>query len=968
MMQPINLTHGMLNDDGLVDLVIVGLEGVRLQFGAGDGTFHDAGLFPHSGPVAGALLADLDGDGHHDLCLSNVQVITIYRGDGAGGFQEVSSLNAPTWSMMAHDLDVDGHVDLIAADYTTGHALVYFGPLIEPTVHLRISPAPIPRSIVVSDLESPLTLPVGANPRDLLVADLDGNGHLDVAVANEGSNSISIVRGLGGRTFLPKIDFLVGTRPSEIEVGDFNGDGRLDLATAHNPRFTGIGSQDTSILLGDEQALFEPERRIEVLSISSTAGDFEGNGRDDLAIGSFRSLAVLLGDDDEIPGRLPVFVNTGPVVTFELGDFVKDGIPDIAHIAAPSAFLAYFRILPGLGGGRFDATTVNHFVDAFGMSIGDMNNDGFLDALIPADGARLVSLLGDGSGGVHEILSQLPTASISVGLGDFDRDGWTDALQSRFDSDLAFSRGNGDGTFETAVIVATGVAAASDIKVGDLNDDGKLDGVVVSGTHPSGPRSLFPIVGAGDGTFQATIPIEMSSPTRIHLDDVNNDGLADILAARLALGFGPGSIPGQVGPFLGRGDGSFEDQVILDESEFSFTDVTSGDFNADGLVDIAAIVAEPSRRSSVLVFYGASSGAFSVGQRHILDGEGPRNIRAGDLNQDRRVDLVVSTLHSVGFNLDPNSGLFVLLNEGPFPNEPPIASVTGPSTVECSVPGGSVVQLDGSSSSDPDSTMGTNDDIVLFEWFADGGSSDDPLLGVGEIIEVQLPLGVHHVRLLVTDAEGESSYDDVTIEVKDTTPPLVTASIVRYLPGHGGGDLADTGVLQGWGHGARDDDDDGGGHDDDDDGHGDDDDDGGGHDDDDGHGDDDDDDDGGKRYVIRFGATDLCDPSASASARLHAEGCSMAPVVTDGQVIAFTDTGGRCDIQTRRGVLDFEASAITLRVAGVDESGNQALSEATVGRQRHSRKPHMGMGPAQAGGSLPAKPANSAAPRKGRSR
>ena len=67
--------------------------------------------------------------------------------------------------------------------------------------------------------------------------------------------------------------------------------------------------------------------------------------------------------------------------------------------------------------------------------------------------------------------------------------------------------------------------------------------------------------------------------------------------------------------------------------------------------------------------------------------------------------------------------------------------------------------LDGSASADPDSSPGTNDDIIVFEWFENFGLETESFLGTGEILEVNLPVGSHVITLRVTDTEGATDTD-----------------------------------------------------------------------------------------------------------------------------------------------------------------------------------------------------------------
>ena len=64
----------------------------------------------------------------------------------------------------------------------------------------------------------------GANPTSVAVGDFNGDGKLDLAVANSNSNTVSILLGTGAGTFGPKTDFGAGSSPRSVAVGDFNGD------------------------------------------------------------------------------------------------------------------------------------------------------------------------------------------------------------------------------------------------------------------------------------------------------------------------------------------------------------------------------------------------------------------------------------------------------------------------------------------------------------------------------------------------------------------------------------------------------------------------------------------------------------------------------------------------------------------------------------------------------------------------
>jgi hypothetical protein len=109
-------------------------------------------------------------------------------------------------------------------------------------------------------------------------------------------------------------------------------------------------------------------------------------------------------------------------------------------------------------------------------------------------------------------------------------------------------------------------------------------------------------------------------------------------------------------------------------------------------------------------------------------------------------------------------------------NAPPRASIAAPATVECDRPGGVVVALDGSGSTDPDSSPGTQDDLASFEWFEGFGTPSERRLGSGSRLETILPLGSHALTLRVTDSAGETDRTEALVTVRDTTPPILAVA------------------------------------------------------------------------------------------------------------------------------------------------------------------------------------------------
>lgn len=118
---------------------------------------------------------------------------------------------------------------------------------------------------------------------------------------------------------------------------------------------------------------------------------------------------------------------------------------------------------------------------------------------------------------------------------------------------------------------------------------------------------------------------------------------------------------------------------------------------------------------------------------------------------------------------------------------PPTADLGGDTNVECTGSDGATATLDGTASTDPNSTPGTQDDIVSYAWFLDYGQPSEIALGTGAILLVDLPLGDHTVALRVTDRFDNVDVAEAVVSVVDTTSPSLQVELspdVLWPPNH----------------------------------------------------------------------------------------------------------------------------------------------------------------------------------------
>jgi N-acetylneuraminic acid mutarotase len=120
-------------------------------------------------------------------------------------------------------------------------------------------------------------------------------------------------------------------------------------------------------------------------------------------------------------------------------------------------------------------------------------------------------------------------------------------------------------------------------------------------------------------------------------------------------------------------------------------------------------------------------------------------------------------------------------------NRPPIANAGPDTSYECVSYAGAPVSIDGTASSDEDSTEGTNDDILTYEWFEHWGEPAQRLVSEDPQATLALTVGIHRLTLQVTDYLGARATDDRVVVIRDTSPPTLSVeaeSTILWPPNH----------------------------------------------------------------------------------------------------------------------------------------------------------------------------------------
>jgi Bacterial Ig-like domain (group 3)/FG-GAP-like repeat len=474
----------------------------------------------------------------------------------------------------------------------------------------------------------------------LVAADMNGDNILDLVVncASSSGNSIAVLLGDGYGTFLAPTYYSVSGLQSLAQPVDLNGDGFPDIVAATTSGIAVLLNQGQAApgQLGTPVSYTTP-----VPTLTPLIGDFNGDGKQDILIGSSQ-LAVFYGNGD---GTLqsPQTITLPPTIT--LGSFIaadvnNDGITDIAYIGTDITLTnpTALQVLLGTSSGTFTTGSstslyllTNSFSYATLAAFKSTTSSNTTDIAVTGIGTTI--LIGNGSGAFTTGQTFMLSGQI---IPQPSSTGNTNLLVNN-SAGMAVLPGNGDGTFQGIPAATTGGYAFTAI---DVNGDGLTDILSLdASTH------LVTQLGRGNGTFSTATPSTALVGDILAAGNFTSDSIPDvagIISGHSASGANSSAAQdATLYLYKGNGEGTFQPNTTgIDLKVIGAQNAVTGDFNGDGNLDL--IIDYVVAAGSGLVFLpGNGDGTFGTPvsfSPQTVPNEGP--ILVADLNKDGILDLI----------------------------------------------------------------------------------------------------------------------------------------------------------------------------------------------------------------------------------------------------------------------------------------------------------------------------------------
>jgi hypothetical protein len=590
---------------------------------------------PRSMPYA-VTVADFNNDQRLDIAVANFGTnnIGIFLGTGNGSFSSqkiFSTRSSRPRSIAADDFNRDTLIDIAVANYGTNDIGIFLG---DGTGNF------LNWTTFSTDFDS--------IPYSLAIADLNHDGRLDIAVANFGTSNVGIFLGYGNGSFADQTIFNLdpNSNPNALTLTDLNNDTHIDIIVVCS------NTNEVAILLGIGNGFFFLSKKYSIgsdsLPLSVVTSDFNKDNKTDIAVATYNapSVSLFYGQGNGTFADQMIFYTSEDSHPFSIvsGDFNNDTESDIAIV---NYDYNYIDLVLTYRNYSFSELTPYFITDVddnpSALAVGDLNNDGVTDIIVTNSVNNNIKVFlanGDGSFSIYTINSSTTVSGpTAVALGDFNRDNHLDIVVSNNgDQNIYIFIGYGNGTFSKYASYPTyGFIRPATVAVGDLNNDSRLDIVVVSSSNDK----ISILFGYGNGAFSnqsiysADGDLNLTAPC---IADFNNDSRLDIIVLH--------TVSCNVGIFFGNSNGSFSYQIAFPVGfGTEARHIAIDDLNNDGQMDVVVSIYN---NYAIQVRLGCGNGSFiSKATYSVGSSSPPVWSTIADWNNDKRLDIITSSPESL---------------------------------------------------------------------------------------------------------------------------------------------------------------------------------------------------------------------------------------------------------------------------------------------------------------------------------